>query len=331
MNIAFLSELGFNAKVNFLHPKLRTEGMWMFALQANHFNLNDYNSVKGYDAVFIIFPKIGVNLNAVGNEMMGPSPGFDPTIYSKPVVNTLKNNNKIICVIQEGPHWFFNDYEIITQFNYHNLLSSVDYIFAHNECDINFYKGLFPEQKVNIIPSLMCTNNLDSINPISEQKSIIGGNFCRWGGGFQSYVVASEFEVPIHVIIGHGKRRDEEKIPNLFISKWTMWENWMKFLSTFKYAVHLTPTVAAGSFSLNCAWFGIPCIGNEKIDTQRTLHPDLSVDIENIVHAKELAISLKNDKNFYEKCSNYCKNAVKNSIYSNPQKWKEYMYNILSN
>ena len=27
----------------------------------------------------------------------------------------------------------------------------------------------------------------------------------------------------------------------------------MKFLSTFKYAVHLTPTVAAGSLSLNCA------------------------------------------------------------------------------
>ena len=56
----------------------------------------------------------------------------------------------------------------------------------------------------------MCTNNLDSINPISEQKSIIGGNFCRWGG-ISSYVVASEFELPIHVIIEYGKEGMKKK------------------------------------------------------------------------------------------------------------------------
>jgi len=41
-------------------------------------------------------------------------------------------------------------------------------------------------------------------------------------------------------------------------------------------------TIAAGTFSLNCAYFGIPCIGNEKVDTQRLCFPELSVDVENI-------------------------------------------------
>jgi hypothetical protein len=63
------------------------------------------------------------------------------------------------------------------------------------------------------------------------------------------------------------------------------------------------PTIAAGTFSLNCAYFGIPCIGNYKVDTQRICHPDLSVDVEDVNKATELALLLKNDTDFYNQCS----------------------------
>ena len=86
-----------------------------------------------------------------------------------------------------------------------------------------------------------------------------------------------------------------------------MWTDWMKQLSEFKYAVHLMPTIAAGTFSLNCAYFGIPCIGNERVDTQRICHPMLSVDVDNVYKAKQLAIRLKNDKDFYQECSDLAK------------------------
>ena len=62
------------------------------------------------------------------------------------------------------------------------------------------------------------------------------------------------------------------------------------------------PTIAAGTFSLNCAYFGIPCIGNEKVDTQRLCHPDLSVDVDDVEKASKLAKKLK-DKDFYNHCS----------------------------
>ena len=67
------------------------------------------------------------------------------------------------------------------------------------------------------------------------------------------------------------------------------------------------PTVAAGTFSLNCAYFGIPCIGNIKVDTQRYCHPELSVAVDDVEKARQLAYRLKSDKNFYNKCSNQSK------------------------
>jgi hypothetical protein len=79
------------------------------------------------------------------------------------------------------------------------------------------------------------------------------------------------------------------------------------------------PTVAAGTFSLNCAYLGIPCIGNNNVDTQRLCHPDLSVDVYDLERARTLAKKLTNDKSFYEMCSitaqtNYQKHFTKESF-----------------
>jgi len=149
------------------------------------------------------------------------------------------------------------------------------------------------------------------IKPRPEDKVIIGGNFARWYGGFESYMVAQEFNVPIWGQTSHAMREGEDQLishlPRVF------WTDWMKQLSSFRYAIHLMPTVAAGTFSLNCAYFGIPCIGNIEVDTQRLCHPELSVDVSDIDKARTLAALLVNDKSFYEACSvsakaNYEKN-----------------------
>jgi hypothetical protein len=61
--------------------------------------------------------------------------------------------------------------------------------------------------------------------------------------------------------------------------------------------------VAAGQFALNCSYLGIPCVGYNSLDTQRILHPSLSVDHYNLNKAREKVIQLKNDSNFYNQCS----------------------------
>lgn len=327
MKIAFLTEMGFNGKIPREHTNMRTEFAWMFTLGADHFNIHQYEIVKGYDAVFIIFPKATVKLNTVGVEMTTPGHDKDISIYSKPVVEALKKNNDKVCNVQEGPSWFFNEYDLPTQFNFYNQLSECDVLFAHNEYDMHFYKGLFPQTKVDVIPSLMLDPNL---LPVPEEKSIIGGNFARWYGGFQSYVVATEFQVPIFVPASHCKRNGEEQVPGLTHLPWVMWNDWMKQLSTFKYAVNLMPTIAAGTFSMNCAYFGIPCIGNEKVDTQARLFPELCVDVNDVHMARHLAIQLRCDQGFYDHVAAYARNTLKESVHLDSQRWLKHVKAVLS-
>ena len=104
----------------------------------------------------------------------------------------------------------------------------------------------------------------------------------------------------------------------------------MSKLSEFKYAVNLMPTVAAGTFSMNCSYFGIPCIGNEQIDTQLQLYPELSVDVNDIHAARLLAIQLKQDLDFYEHVKHYAKQKLANSYYNNPSKWNTYIESIIN-
>ena len=99
----------------------------------------------------------------------------------------------------------------------------------------------------------------------------------------------------------------------------------MKQLATFKYAVNMMPTVAAGTFSMNCAYFGIPCIGNEKVDTQNTLFPELAVDVEDVHSARHLALKLRTDKDFYEHNGHRAKYLLENSFYYNSKKWLDHM------
>lgn len=321
MKVAFVTEMGFIGKIPADHPNMRTEFAWMHALNADHYSIYG-NLPINYDHVFIIFPKGRVYLSAEGSKIIN---GENPVshLLQNGFINNLRSNNKKVYYVQEGPHWWFNDYELADQIAFYNMLTECDAIFAHNESDVSYYKGLIPNKPVNVMPSLMIEELISNIAPNPQEKVIIGGNFARWYGGFESYIVAQELELPIWGQTSHAKREGEEQLikhlPRVF------WTEWIKQLSTFKYAVHLMPTVAAGTFSLNCAYLGIPCIGNIDVDTQRLCHPELSVDVSNVSKARKLARRLVDDKSFYETCSVNAKERYKAS-YS----VELYKYNILS-
>lgn len=315
MKIAFLTEMGFEGKVPENHPNMRTEFAWMCALNADHYSVYNNQSVSrltNYDAVFIIFPKGSVYLNAVGSKLVNE---INPitTLLSTDLCSILRSQgNKKIYYIQEGPHWLWNDYEIIDQIGFYNFVASCDGIYAHNESDIKYYKGMFPHVETKVMPTLMIESLLSNITPDPQDKVIIGGNFARWYGGFESYIVASEFNMPIWAQTSHATREHEGQMDGLHHLPRLMWIDWMKELSKFKYAVHLMPTVAAGTFSLNCAYFGIPTIGNIEVDTQRICHPNLSVDVHDVEKARIMAKQLNNDYDFYMQCSLEAKNAYIN-------------------
>jgi hypothetical protein len=365
MKSVFLTEMGFQGQVPPDHPNLRTEFCWMLALEADHFNIYHYEMVKGYDVVFVIFPKAMVKLNAFGVELGDittiTKPAFPEdkvdypdnklhatplpnelhssitndsyelkdiykkqlSLYKFPIIETLRLHNKKVCFVQEGDHYLFNDYDMETQFHFYNQLADCDVLFAHNQTDAIFYKGLFQGKRVDVIPTLMYPPPLSE--PAEKQnKVIISGNFCRWYGGFQSYMVAQTFDCPIYVPSSHCKRRGEEQVPNLTHLPWTNWTDWMQCLSNFKYAVNLMPTVAAGTFSLNCAYWGIPCIGNVEVDTQKDLFPHLSVHIHNVQGAMNRAEILKSEK-MYSHMGRMANELMRNSWHFDRDKWLDHM------
>lgn len=307
MKIAFLTEMGFEGKIPSYHSNMRTEFAWMYALEAEHRYIRHYTEIKDYDHVFIIFPKGRTYLSAEGSKMMnGENPVSD--LLRLDLVNILrKNNNRAVHYIQEGPHWLYTDYEVADQIYHYNLVHSCDTVFAHNESDVLYYKGLFPGHKVCTIPSLMIEETVKDIVPTKEDKVIIGGNFARWYGGFESYMVASFLEVPIWAQTSHVMRVGEDSLAGLQHLPRLLWTDWIRALSEFKYAVHLMPTAAAGTFGLNCAYLGIPCIGNVDVDTQRLCHPNLAVRVNDVEKARELIIRLKTDQDFYTSCSQEAK------------------------
>ena len=303
MKVAFLTEMGFVGKVPKTHRNMRTEFAWMVHYDADHFNIRNLKDVVGYDKVFIIFPKGRVFLSAEGSKIVeGKNPISD--LLELDLVGILKSqSNKEINYVQEGPHWWFNDYEIVDQIRFYNFVSKCDTIYAHNQSDVPYYEGMFPQSNVNVMPTMMLDSLIEGIVPTPMDKVIIGGNFSRWYGGFGSYVVAREFNLPIWVQTSHSKRDNEDMVDGLNHLPRLEWLDWMEVLSTFKYAVHLMPTVAAGTFSMNCAAFGIPCIGNGEVDTQRLYHPELSVDVNDVKKARELVVRLRDDIDFYNECS----------------------------
>ena len=103
------------------------------------------------------------------------------------------------------------------------------------------------------------------------------------------------------------KIEGEEQIDNLCHLPYMNWTQWIHELNKRKYGIHLMRTHAAGTFALNCAYLGIPCIGYDNVNTQKYLHPNLSVPDGDVESARKIAEELSNNNSFYEECSNKCK------------------------
>ena len=194
----------------------------------------------------------------------------------------------------------------------------MDFLLTHNKSDISYFKGIFKMPTFNL-QSLMIEDTIKNIPRENNQLPIIGGNFCSWYGGVDSYFVAQNFNKPTFIPSMGRKIENEDQFPSLHHLPYMMWNEWIKTLASFNVGIHLMRTHAAGTFALNCAYLGIPCIGYKGLDTQETLHPDLSVNVGDIEKANKLAIKLRDDKSFYNHCSTSSKDLYQ--IYYTEEKW----------
>jgi len=292
--IAFFTETIFEGKVPRTDLNLRVPQSWMASLDSYHYNLSSTNITEKYDLGIIIIPKKLVN--------------FD--------ISYIKQYCNKVAIMQEGPNWYWQDYSLEQQIWYFNTIQEADFMFVHNKSDKKYYKGLTGKE-CKILPSLMIEDSINDLPQVKRENVMIGGNFCSWYGGFDSYIVAQEINCPIYIPSMGRKIEGEEQMPNLNHLSYMNWAEWIKTLNNFKYGVHLMRTHAAGTFALNCAYLGIPCIGYEGLDTQEKCHPDLTIELGDLATAKEKLILLNTDKAFYNKCSKISKDNYKQYFHEN--------------
>jgi hypothetical protein len=301
-NVAFFTESDLDGKItdrNF--PNARTDVAWIIALQAYHIGLvnstSKINMLKkqgvSFDIGIIILPK--------NQEVLTHS------IISNNIVDNAKQICKKVAIMQEGPNWYFQDYNISLQQIYYSALLRADFILCHNTTDVGYYRGITGKNVYTMRP-VMIEDTIKNISNEVSDNVIIGGNFVSWYGGFDSMIVAKEFNLKIFAPSMGRKQKNEEYIKGLNLLPYLNWAHWINTLSNFKYAVHLMRTFAAGSFALNCAYWGIPCIGYKDLDTQVILHhPILSVELSDVFSARKAASALQNSPSLYEHSSELAK------------------------
>lgn len=309
MKIGFFTEGGYTGKVPRQNPNMRTDMAWVYALDAFHHPLNTLPSVPNdsYDLGIIIVPKNKQHL------------------FEFPLVEHLRRVCKKVAFMQESTYWYWQGDSIQAQVWYYNLLQSMDLILCHNDHDLTYYKGI-TDVRCELMPSLMIDDNLAVADKDSRSGTMVGGNWVSAYRGIDSYTIGKVLSDEIYSPTT-GRMKAEETSLDINHLPWIVWKEWIYELSKRKYGVQLG-TAAAGTFNLNCSYLGVPCIGYDNVNTQKYLHPELSVADGDLYSARILANRLRSDDAFYKKCSQDTRQLYE-ELYSE-EVFKVRMFNIFN-
>jgi hypothetical protein len=292
MKICYVTEMPFIGKIPRNTPMMRTEQAWPCALEADCFPFI-HTPAEKYDLALVVIPKKNIDQWINNNT-------FDK----------IRSYASKIAIMQEGPHWCFQDYKLHQQIWYYNTIRQADYLYTHNKADKEYYEGLTEHPDVRILPTLMIEDTIKDLPEVEREGIMIGGNFVSWYGGFDSFTAASYLDEKIYSPSMGRKQPGEEQL-GITQLPYMNWNEWIRELNKVKYGIHLMRTQAAGTFALNCAYLGIPCVGYKGLDTQEICHPELSIEFGDIKKAKELLAELKNNSYFYYKASVQAKDNYK--------------------
>ena len=310
MNIKYsTSEMGFEGYFPTNYPNLRVLETQLLYLEAYHLPIQKIlTEGKTYKGSLLY------NIGKGGFEK-----SYISDLYHNyhNVVAQLKEKFEDVYIYQDGEIGWWNQVDTRLQAWWYNQLIASDGILVPNSTDISFYKGLFPDKKIKVIRSVMTDEGLDKTKfKPKENRTIVTGPLTKEYNGFSQLLLAHNLDMPVDIPpMGESRMPKDswEMAPNLGVNylQYMSWAEWMYNLSRYKIGYMMSAATASGSFALNCAYLGIPCIGDKRADTQSILFPDLAIDVFNNEKALELTFKLKNDLDFYIEVSNKAKRLYK--------------------
>ena len=310
MNIKYsTSEMGFEGYFPVNYPNLRVLETQLLYLEAYHLPIQKiFNEGKTYKGSLLY------NIGKGGFE----KPYISDLYHNyHNVVSLLQEKFDEIYIYQDGEIGWWNQVDTRLQAWWYNQLRAAYGILVPNSTDIPLYKGLFPDKEIKVIRSVMTDEGLDKTKfKPQENRTIVTGPLTREYNGFSQVLIAHNADMPIDIPpMGESRMPKDswEMAPNLGINylEYMSWVDWMYNLSRYKIGYMMSAATASGSFALNCAYLGIPCIGDKRADTQSILFPDLAIDVFDNKKALDLTLKLKKDLDFYIEVSNKAKRLYK--------------------
>jgi hypothetical protein len=321
-----ITEMGVEGKIPETYENMRVLEAQIVALDAVHIPLfNVLQETKTYEGdALVVLPK--------GNFEGERYKELWVWIYQNhfDTIKNLKTKFNKVYFYQDGILGWWNMCETRAQVWWYNNLQECDKIYCPNFGDIPYYKGLFPNKKIGVVRSIMLDSPLDKDKFLTpKDKTIIAGPFTYEYLGLHNTLLANVFDNQIDIPPMGSSRMPKDSYDmasSLGVNylNYMNWKEWMYNLSQYKYGMYMMRAWGAASFALNCAYFGIPCIGNNRADTQKLLYPNLSFDVYDTEGALNAAKKLKEDKTFYKECSKYAKRIFKEQF--NQEKFLEIFY-----
>ena len=310
MNIKYAtSEMGFEGYFPVNYPNLRVLETQLLYLEAYHLPLQKIlDEGKTYKGSLMY------NIGKGGFEKPYIS-GLYHNYHN--VVSLLQEKFEKVYIYQDGEIGWWNQVDTRLQAWWYNQLRAANGILVPNSTDVSFYKGLFPDKEIKVIRSVMTDEGLDKTKfKPQENRTIVTGPLTREYNGFSQVLIAHNADMPIDIPpMGESRMPKDswEMAENVGVNylEYMMWKEWIENISQYKYGYFLVPYIGAGTFPLNCAYHGIPCIGDKRADTQKLLFPKLSIDHLDLEQAIKLTEKLSTDEEFYTEVSTYAKEVYK--------------------
>jgi len=280
MKILYLTDLNYFGTISSDYQMgLRPPMSWISALKPFHCPYSRIDEIPYNDFDITILSCLHENVDVLNINL-----------------EKIKNITKKILFQHDSDHrYFYKKNSLSRSYMLNYIISNVDAVLVHNDLDKQYYQSLF--QKPCFIHEQLIFDTYSYLD-IPQQKSgvILGGIDDRYGaldGLFLIYNIINE------KIYCFG---DFEPIPEVIKIENT-WDyiEYNKILSKFKIALNLTPMAIGGSFPLQCAMVGVPCVGWDNSHTLKKCFPDLVAPYGDFESLRIILNKLNTEDDFYNK------------------------------
>ena len=104
--VAWFTEGGWSGIISRDNPGMRNDSAWMCHLGATHYPIWEIHNVnEQYDLGIVTLPKKNID-----------------QLSQYPLIESLRKCCNQIAYMQEGPHWYFQDYPLNQQIWFFNIL-----------------------------------------------------------------------------------------------------------------------------------------------------------------------------------------------------------------